>query len=130
MFPNNSDIQIIQIPLKSIGLTNVGDSYVHTGFLYAYNVVASTVLRLVKAQSAAHPSYTIIVTGHSLGGAVAALAAVSIKSALPSSNLKLYTYGQPRTGNAAFATYVEQLIRINNIFRAVHTYGECIPESA
>ncbi|KAF5328718.1 hypothetical protein D9619_011731 [Psilocybe cf. subviscida] len=116
------DAQIIQVPLKSTGLANVGDSYVHIGFLYAYNVVASSVLRTVKAQKAAYPSYTIIVTGHSLGAAVAALAAVSIKSALPSSNLKLYTFGQPRTGNAAFATYVENLIGINNIFRAVHTY--------
>lgn len=122
----NLDAQIIQVPLKSTGLVNVGDSYVHIGFLYAYNVVASSVLRTVKAQKAAYPSYTIIVTGHSLGAAVAALAAVSIKSALPSSNLKLYTFGQPRTGNAAFATYVENLIGINNIFRAVHTYGAWI----
>jgi len=35
----------------------------------------------------------IIVTGHSLGGAVAALGAISIKSALPSVPLKLFTFG-------------------------------------
>ncbi|PPQ90550.1 hypothetical protein CVT25_015864 [Psilocybe cyanescens] len=116
------DLQIIMKPLQSTGLTNVGSAYVHTGFLYAYNVVASTVLKTVKAQAAAYPSYTIVVTGHSLGGAVASLAAISIKSALPNSSLKLYTFGQPRTGNAAFASYVESKIGINNIFRAVHTY--------
>jgi predicted lipase len=95
----------------------------------ALNVVASTVLKFVKAQNAAYPSYTIIVTGHLLGAAIAALAAISIKSTLPSSNLKLYTFGQSRTGNVAFATYVENLIGVNNIFRAVHTYGKCTSES-
>ncbi|KAJ3505829.1 hypothetical protein NLJ89_g7212 [Agrocybe chaxingu] len=116
------DLQIIMRPLVSTGLTGVGDSYVHTGFLYAYNVVASDVLRIIKDQAAKYPSYTIISTGHSLGGAVASLAAISIKSALPNANLKLYTFGQPRVGNAAFASYVESKIGTANIFRAVHTY--------
>jgi len=80
-------------PLQSTGLTGVGGSKVHTGFQYAYNVVAATVLKQVKAQVAAYPSYKVIVTGHSLGGAVATFAAISIKSALPSTTLKLYTFG-------------------------------------
>lgn len=87
------DLQILMKPLQSTGLSAVGDSQVHSGFLYAYNVVSSTVLKTVKAQAASYPSYTIVVTGHSLGGAVASLAAVSIKSALPKASLKLYTYG-------------------------------------
>ncbi|KAF9482264.1 alpha/beta-hydrolase [Pholiota conissans] len=116
------DLQILFTPLKSTGLSGFGDAQVHTGFLFAYNVVASTVLSTVKAQAAAYPSYKIIATGHSLGGATASLAAVSIKSALPNATVKLYTYGQPRVGNAAFATYVENLIGTDNIFRAVHTY--------
>ncbi|KAH9484947.1 putative feruloyl esterase A [Psilocybe cubensis] len=118
------DLQIIMKPLQITGLTtSVSGAQAHTGFQYAYNVAASTVLKTVKAQAAAYPTYTIVVTGHSLGGAVAALAAVSIKAAVnPKAGLKLYTYGQPRTGNAAFATYVENTIGVNNIFRAVHTY--------
>lgn len=95
-------------PLQSTGLTNVGSAYVHTGFLYAYNVVASTVLKTVKAQAAAYPSYTIVVTGHSLGGAVASLAAISIKSALPNSSLKLYTFGM-------FLYYIDIIYILNFI---------------
>jgi Lipase (class 3). len=62
-------------------------------------------------------------TGHSLGGAVGSLAALSLKYALPNLKLKLYTYGQPRVGNAAFASLVESRVGVNNIFRATHTYG-------
>ena len=124
------------------GVKNVGSAMVHTGFQFAYAVTQSTVLNAVKAQLASNPSYRVVVTGHSLGAAVAALAAVSIKSTFPNVNLQLYTYGicalikssvklcssfvflgQPRTGNAAFASYVENLIGTANIFRAVHTFG-------
>lgn len=119
----------------------MGSAKVHTGFLEAYNHVAAEVISVVKSQLASNPSYSVVVTGksncdswfslerctyscegHSLGGALASLAAVSLKSAVPSAKLKLYTYGQPRVGNAAFASLVESRLGIANIFRAVHTY--------
>ena len=39
-------------PLKSQGLTDVGDAYVYTGFLHTYSVVAADVLATVKKQLA------------------------------------------------------------------------------
>jgi len=128
-------------PLKATGVTDVGDAYVHKGFLYGYNVVGKTVIDAVKAQVAAYPSYNLVVTGHSLGGAVASLAALALKETFPNKPLKLFTFGelislmpkfpeahifsegQPRTGNAAFASLVENRIGVANIFRAVHTSG-------
>lgn len=80
-------------PLSSTGLTNIKNEKVHSGFQFAYNVVADTVLKHAKAQSARYPSYRIVVTGHSLGGAVASIAALSIKAALPNIPLQLYTFG-------------------------------------
>ncbi|CAI5449254.1 unnamed protein product [Caenorhabditis angaria] len=52
-----------------------------------------------------YPNYEIWVTGHSLGGAMASLAASFIVSnkLVTASNVKLITYGQPRTGNTDFA---------------------------
>lgn len=117
-----TDIMLLLVPVHSTGLTDVGDAKVHLGFLDAYNAVALDVLRIVQDQLVVHPSYMIIVTGHSLGGAVAALGAISIKSALPSVPLKLFTFGQPRVGNPSFADYVERLIGVHNIFRAVHIW--------
>lgn len=96
---------------------------IHSGFQSAYQAVQSNILSTVKSQLASNPSYRVVITGHSLGGALASLSAISLKSGLPNTNLKLYTYGQPRVGNAPFATLVERLIGVPNIFRAVHTFG-------
>ena len=90
----DADIMIIMTPLKATGVTDVGDAYVHTGFLYAYNVVGTTVIDAVKAQVAAYPSYKLVVTGHSLGGSVASLAALALKEAFPNKPLKLFTFGE------------------------------------
>ena len=52
----------------------------------------------------------ILVTGHSLGGALATLGAHAIKTTFPASELTVYTYGQPRVGNRAFAHEYNGLI--------------------
>ncbi|TFK74280.1 alpha/beta-hydrolase [Pluteus cervinus] len=117
-----TDIQIIRTTLNTPGVANVGDASVHIGFLNAYNLVARDVLAVVQNQTARHPKYKLVVTGHSLGGALAAIGAISLQAAHPTVPIKLYTFGQPRTGNAAFAALVEQRIGVNNIFRAVHTF--------
>ena len=50
------------------------------------------------------------VAGHSLGGALATLAALDIKRKLPGLKLRVYTFGSPRTGNHAFAAeYIHQV---------------------
>ena len=43
------------------------------------------------------------IAGHSLGGALATLAAYDIQAAFGIRDLQVYTYGAPRTGNYAFA---------------------------
>ena len=69
----------------------------------------------------AHPGYQFIVTGHSLGGAVASLAiyeAVNRNYISPKYNEPvLITYGQPRTGNEQFVTDFNS--KITNYFRVV-----------
>ncbi|KAJ7107014.1 Alpha/Beta hydrolase protein [Mycena epipterygia] len=115
-----TDINLFRVPFVSLGITKAFT--VHAGFLAAYNNVAQDVLATVTAQHAKLPTYTVVVTGHSLGGAIAALAAPALKVALPTTSVKLYTFGQPRTGDANFAAYVETTLGVDNIFRAVHTF--------
>lgn len=52
-----------------------------------------------------YPNYEIWVTGHSLGGSMASLAASYIvaNKIKTGDKVKLITYGQPRTGNTAWA---------------------------
>lgn len=71
----------------------------------------------MRAALQANPSYKLVVTGHSLGGAVATIAAASLRAAgLP---CDLYTYGSPRVGNAAFAQFVTD--QAGAEFRVTHT---------
>jgi len=116
------DLAIILKPLETVGVAAIGGAEAHTGFQFAYNAVAGEVLDTVRKEMAARPDYKIVVTGHSLGGAVASMASLSIRAALPNVPMQLFTYGQPRVGNEAFARQVENQIGVDNIFRAVHTF--------
>lgn len=59
-----------------------------------------------------YPTYSVIYTGHSLGGAIAQLAAVHHKDRSLNKQLRVqvYTCGQPRVGNEAFAALVDKLV--------------------
>lgn len=76
----------------------------HAGFYTAWNEISVPILTAVGSAAALHPNYDIVVTGHSLGGAVATLAAAYLRAGGHSADL--YTYGSPRVGNLAFASYV------------------------
>lgn len=66
--------------------------------------ISQPVLSLLKLATAANPSYKIVFTGHSLGGAVATLAAAYARAA--GYTIDIYTYGSPRVGNEAFVKFV------------------------
>lgn len=51
--------------------------------------------------------YRVVVTGHSLGGAVATIAGSFLRA--ESILCDIYTYGSPRIGNRAFMDYIESL---------------------
>lgn len=133
------DSQILLVPFISPGAKLPKSARVHAGFLLAYVVlhrsfqstslttaltrwdsVSLEVIALVKHQLTHYPDYTIVAVGHSLGGAVATLAAMCLEQSckkrcvlsstsgdLPRGTLlilgymtrvKLFTYGAPRAG--------------------------------
>jgi Lipase (class 3) len=70
----------------------------------AWEETKSAVFNGVNTALAENPTFVVVVTGHSLGGAVATLAGAYLRdSGIPCS---IYTYGSPRVGNAAFADFV------------------------
>ncbi|KAK0643037.1 Alpha/Beta hydrolase protein [Cercophora newfieldiana] len=77
---------------------------VHTGFLAAWSELKTKTLDNLKAATAAYPKYTIVVTGHSLGGAVATIATGYIRKA--GYKTDLYTFGSPRVGNSIFVKFI------------------------
>ena len=71
---------------------------VHSGFLQAFTEIAPLLDALVENRS---PQQRIWLTGHSLGGALATLAAAHLG---PDTIQGLYTFGCPRVGDSAFAS--------------------------
>jgi hypothetical protein len=114
------DSEIALIPFVSPGVNPPAGSTAHAGFLTAWNSVANTVLSTVRSQLAAHPGYSLVSTGHSLGGALSSLAGISLKQNFPGSSVRMFTYGQPRTYNPTGAFFINQQFG-NSAFRAVHT---------
>lgn len=123
-----TDIEFLLADYTSPGVPGslVGGVQVHYGFLTAYNSVAATVISAVQAQLVSYPSYTIISLGHSLGAALASLGGISIAENFPDVPLRVYTFGQPRTGNPSYANLAESVIGVENIFRSelcIHPYN-------
>ncbi|KAG2215378.1 hypothetical protein INT45_011296 [Circinella minor] len=80
-------------------------AYIHLGFKRAYQIVQKQLTAIIDSQLQIHPDYTVAVTGHSLGGALALLNALDLHER-GIKNVELITFGQPRVGNKQFAEYV------------------------
>lgn len=74
---------------------------VHSGFYAAYLSVEKRVLAKVKQLYDQDPR-KILATGHSLGGALAALCSFDIVGQLKIANVMCTTFGCPRIGNTSF----------------------------
>jgi hypothetical protein len=73
-----------------------------------------------------HPTYELQLVGHSLGGAVAALAALEMEE----TNITIgsvTTFGEPRIGNEALARYVDLLLGDGRKYRRVTHLGDQVP---
>lgn len=91
---------------KMFKIDTFNNSYVHKGFWNSYTSVEDTLLKVIAQH---HPeNKKIFITGHSLGGALAILAAVDLLQ----HQLKpfsVYTFANPRVGTECFADYYVSL---------------------
>ncbi|XP_073110122.1 triacylglycerol lipase OBL1 isoform X2 [Elaeis guineensis] len=116
--------------LKALGLQDETDyqkgfpkelSWNDPGKQVAYYVLRDTLRTLLKK----HNKAKILVTGHSLGGALAAifpaLLAMHEEYDILDSIYGVMTYGQPRVGDATFKKYMESILS-NRYYRMVYRY--------
>ncbi|RCN34479.1 triacylglycerol lipase [Ancylostoma caninum] len=75
-----------------------------------------------KQMNATYPNYSIMFTGHSLGGALASLASTiyAHRNPILKDRIHLITFGQPRVGNFEYAETHNRLVP--NSWRIVHKY--------
>jgi predicted lipase len=74
---------------------------VHEGFTDAFESVKQKFRDQVDIMRKRYPKAKLMITGHSLGGALAIMASADlIYQKIPID--QIYTFGQPRVGNRAF----------------------------
>ena len=85
-------------------------------------------MAIVNDLRAKYPSATIMMTGHSLGGALAIMGAVYLHSVYGIVEM-LYTMGQPRVGNDKFGQFATNFLP--NYYRVVHNKDQVphVPQS-
>jgi len=78
------------------------DSYGHSQTVQASNALYNLLHDYILEFKSDHPDYDVVITGHSLGGAVAALLALKLKEEVP--GIQCYTFGCPPVCSPELAT--------------------------
>ncbi|KAJ3568010.1 hypothetical protein NPX13_g6567 [Xylaria arbuscula] len=87
---------------------------VHMGFLLSWQMARETVMPELRRLHEQYPEYRIHVVGHSLGGAVGALAALDMKVIHGWKDIIITTFGEPRIGNVGFVKYLDAAFDLND----------------
>ncbi|KAJ3364926.1 hypothetical protein GGF31_008864 [Allomyces arbusculus] len=84
---------------------------VHKGFVDAYNEVRPTLLQAIATAKSRYPTAKITITGHSLGGAIATLAAADLAASgeVAASRVQLTVFNSPRVGTSEFSDLIGSL---------------------
>jgi len=93
---------------------------VHRGFLAAYQSIRDRTLEWMLKAKSQFPDAKIAVTGHSLGGALAMVAAMDFHLYANTTADLFYTYGQPRVGNSAFTDLFKRTFNDSTMYRLTH----------
>ena len=79
----------------------------HSGFVNIWTAFQKPVLAELMKLHSLYPSAKLLVTGHSLGAAVALIAGYSLQYDIGMDVAGVYTYGCPRVGNQAFSDFLD-----------------------
>lgn len=92
-------------------VAGVGGAGVMDMFKEIADTISDDLLPKLNRVLVKHADYRLQLVGHSLGGALATLLAITINQELriPFERMDITSYGQPRVGNLAFATWFNRL---------------------
>jgi triacylglycerol lipase len=95
----------------------VNSGNVHHGFLSIYETCRDTIIDTLATLPS---NKTLLVTGHSLGGALAVLHILDARMNTSFSNVILYNFGAPKVGDLTFRNYYN--LQIPKSFRFVNLF--------
>lgn len=120
---NESDQDLYQIPYPFAA--NAGKT--HRGFTCIYLSARDQIIREINKLSA---KKRLLITGYSLGGALAVISALDIAINTEFANPVVYTYGSPRAGDAAFTSRYDKTIKKSIRIFNVHDVIPTVPAKA
>ncbi|KAH9951043.1 alpha/beta-hydrolase [Amylocystis lapponica] len=106
-----NDVEFKQVAANTTVFPQASSSILlHDGFQKTQGRTSDIILSTVKSALSSTGYNQVLVTGHSLGAAVASLDAVMLRMALPSSvTVESVVFGLPRVGNQDWANLVDSL---------------------
>ncbi|OAA70818.1 ferulic acid esterase A faeA [Akanthomyces lecanii RCEF 1005] len=114
----DSDLAFALVPLSAPG-TNCSDCKVHNGFQSAYTSVMKPIGTTLQGLLC-EEDWRFVVTGHSLGGGIASIAATSF-AGMGFQVSEVFTFGEPRNGDAAWAKHYNTVISDDHYYRVTHS---------
>ncbi|KDQ51863.1 hypothetical protein JAAARDRAFT_184692 [Jaapia argillacea MUCL 33604] len=110
-----NDIKFSLEPLKSTWFPNADEQIrVHDGFQQAFLQNASTILYGVNKAIEEKQAREVVITGHSLGAAIAMFDALLLRQHLDGSiKINAVVFGLPRVGNSHWADLVDSTLGTN-----------------
>lgn len=109
---NEEDNDVLQTQAKALISDAPGGANISNGAMSGANNIINIassngdLVSYLKSQVAS--GGTVIVVGHSLGGALASVLALYLKAKLSSATLSCFTFAAPTAGNQQFADYFDQ----------------------
>jgi triacylglycerol lipase len=100
-----ADATLTQVPYPFVE----GGGSTETGFTRVYSSIDEAIVAEVNTLAATNDYDTLYVTGHSLGAAVATLAAPQLARETRFDSPVFYNFASPRTGDPIFADLVDEL---------------------
>ncbi len=97
-------------------------STTHYGFTEAHEAMHPEVQERLNSLLDGHGYQRLLITGHSLGGALACMCAYRLRTLLSPSAIQVITFGQPRVGTAYWQSMYNACVP--NTLRVVHAYDD------
>ena len=97
--------QLLHQPPKREIKAECPNCTVHSGFMTSWLNTRCTIIPHVERALLKYPDYKLVLVGHSLGGAVSALAALEFQAR--GWDPHVTTFGEPRVGNRALAEFID-----------------------
>ena len=124
-FRSTASVQnwIVNVDANQVKYPLCDGCLVHQGFYNGFLGVEGYIRQNVQALLATYRGAKIMVTGFSLGSALAVFGALDLKQIFNKVD-EFYSFGQPRVGNENFASYFTQQVATH--FRVIH-YADIVP---